>query len=738
MSYFNAGITIPKTENIALNGSTSGTVTLAAPASVTNYTFTLPSTAGTVDQFLKTDGSGNLSYGTPTVGSINSNAVNPSNGDISFTSNDATANIAAATGSNIFLKVGVSDVVDVTTSRVLVSGEVQAGDVSAYGSGAIGPTFNLGLSESNALVIQSTKNLDNTLDKITFTTKTSNATANAGLIEFSIDEATAQLTINDAGISVTGTANISSTANVDSTLEVTGVTTVHNATDSTTATNGALVVTGGVGVAKDITAGNDVHLLSDAAVLNFGADKDVSLTHVADTGLLLNGASAFQFRDSALSINSSTDGQLDIDADVTLQITAPTVDINASTEVNVSGALTVGGAVNIDDTTTSTSTTTGALIVDGGLGVAENLNVGGNMIVTGDLTVNGTTTTINSNVVTIEDPVIELGGAIASETYDRGIKYNYHDGSAKAGFFGLDRSESVFTFYSDATFTAANVVASGTIGNAKFTNLTLDGTLGVTGNVDVYEAVNDANPAIEIGSSTTEALVIQSVFDTGAQTLDKVTFTTKAASATADKGKFEFSVDEATAQLVIDDAGIEVNGTANVSGALYAEAALEVATTTDLAGRLNVEGALTANAAVTTNSTLTTNADVTNNANVTIEKLFTLGVDSITSVVAATEIITSTLYSSIKSFKLNNATDSTYHCNLGFASGQMLHLFYDNVSAAGTANIDFGASNLYVGSGTARYLKFTQTGQSATLVYIDGTDANNAGWRIINTGGTIY
>ena len=60
-------------------------------------------------------------------------------------------------------------------------------------------------------------------------------------------------------------------------------------------------------VGKDVTFANDVSMLSDAAVLNFGADSDVNLTHVADTGLLLNGAMEVQFRDSALSIGSTTD-----------------------------------------------------------------------------------------------------------------------------------------------------------------------------------------------------------------------------------------------------------------------------------------------------------------------------------------------------------------------------------------------------------------------------------------------
>jgi hypothetical protein len=55
--------------------------------------------------------------------------------------------------------------------------------------------------------------------------------------------------------------------------------------------------------------------------------------------LLVNSTNSIQFRDSALSINSSSDGQLDIDADTELELTAPTVDINASTSVNISNDL---------------------------------------------------------------------------------------------------------------------------------------------------------------------------------------------------------------------------------------------------------------------------------------------------------------------------------------------------------------------------------------------------------------
>ena len=93
----------------------------------------------------------------------------------------------------------------------------------------------------------------------------------------------------------------------------------------------------------DVEFTDDVKLKSDAAGLSFGADSDVTVTHVADTALLLNDAIKMTFRDSALAINSSTDGQLDIDADTEVEITAPTIDLTASTKVTVSNDVDVVG-----------------------------------------------------------------------------------------------------------------------------------------------------------------------------------------------------------------------------------------------------------------------------------------------------------------------------------------------------------------------------------------------------------
>jgi hypothetical protein len=97
------------------------------------------------------------------------------------------------------------------------------------------------------------------------------------------------------------------------------------------------------------------------------------------------------------------------------------------------------------------------------------------------LTVNGTTTTVNSTTVEIDDPVFEIGEGTSDDNLDRGIKFNWHNGSsAKVGFFGMDDSDGKFKFIQDATDTSS--VFSGSVGDAEFGALTV-GSLSTTGNL---------------------------------------------------------------------------------------------------------------------------------------------------------------------------------------------------------------------------------------------------------------
>ena len=107
----------------------------------------------------------------------------------------------------------------------------------------------------------------------------------------------------------------------------------------------------------DIQASTAITLVSDAITFGEAGDTDIVLTFNANTSdgvltwkededyfefsddLLIASTEKIQFRDTAISINSSTDGQLDIDADTELELTSPIVDINASTSVNISNDL---------------------------------------------------------------------------------------------------------------------------------------------------------------------------------------------------------------------------------------------------------------------------------------------------------------------------------------------------------------------------------------------------------------
>ena len=131
------------------------------------------------------------------------------------------------------------------------------------------------------------------------------------------------------------------------------------------------------GLVSDIAtdaAGSDTQIQYNNGGAAFGGIADLTWD---DTDVKIGGSSGttkLLFRDSALFINSSADGTLDVEADST---------INVGTDNS-------GVAINIGHAT-------------------SEVTVGDNLTVTGDLTVNGTTTTVNSTTVEIKDKNIELG-----------------------------------------------------------------------------------------------------------------------------------------------------------------------------------------------------------------------------------------------------------------------------------------------------------------------------------------
>ena len=74
--------------------------------------------------------------------------------------------------------------------------------------------------------------------------------------------------------------------------------------------------------------------LSDSSVIYLGADQDVTLTHVHDTGILINSTRQLQFGDSGTYIHQSADGVLDLVSDTELELNATTIDINGNVEIS--------------------------------------------------------------------------------------------------------------------------------------------------------------------------------------------------------------------------------------------------------------------------------------------------------------------------------------------------------------------------------------------------------------------
>ena len=128
------------------------------------------------------------------------------------------------------------------------------------------------------------------------------------------------------------------------------------------------------------TAGTDITITFDGetsdGVLKWMEDEDY---FEFSDDILVATDEKLQFRDTAIYINSSTDGQLDIVADTEIQLAATTVDLNGN--LDVLGSLTLGGtaitstAAELNILDGVTSTTAELNILDGVTSTAAELNI---------------------------------------------------------------------------------------------------------------------------------------------------------------------------------------------------------------------------------------------------------------------------------------------------------------------------------------------------------------------------
>ena len=202
------------------------------------------------------------------------------------------------------------------------------------------------------------------------------------------------------------------------------------------------------------TAGTDITITFDGetsdGVLKWMEDEDY---FEFSDDILVASTEKLQFRDTAIYINSSADGQLDLVADTEIQIAATTVDINGN--VDISGTLTVAGALDFGD---ANITNVGSLALD-------------------SITSDGSTITLDSS----GDIILDAGGE------DITLK---DDGTT---FGSLTNSSGELVIKSGSTPTAA-ITLSGA-------NTTIEGNLTVDGNFDVTGTLDFSDSAItNVGS----------------------------------------------------------------------------------------------------------------------------------------------------------------------------------------------------------------------------------------------
>ena len=198
--------------------------------------------------------------------------------------------------------------------------------------------------------------------------------------------------------------------------------TAHNASFADDA-DAQLRVAGGVGIVQDLHVGDDFY------VGKVATNDNVEFSILGESGFTTIGR---------VGQGNATDGAILVHGYATF-----------NEQFTINGPLTTIGDANTDVlTVNAVSTFTDNVTING------NFDIDGNAIIEGNLTVNGVTTTVNSTVMTLDDPVLTLGGDTAptqSDAKDRGIEFRYYDSTARVGFFGWDNSASRYALYHNAT-----------------------------------------------------------------------------------------------------------------------------------------------------------------------------------------------------------------------------------------------------------------------------------------------
>ena len=366
-----------------------------------------------------------------------------------------------------------------------------------------------------------------------------------------------QLTTDGSG-TLSWTSAGTSLANDANNRVVTGTGSGLNGEANLTFDGSTLALTGALTVSTDASVGDDLTLGSDAAVLNFGADSDVSLTHVADTGLLLNSTMKIQFNDASQFIHAPSATVLDIGATDEIELTATLID--------VVGNFTNSGTIISAGIVTAAGFTIGSAVI----GEAELEILDGATVTTGELnlidgdTSRGTTAVASGDGILIND----------------------------AGTMRMTNVDTVSTYFASHTVGGGNIVTTGALGSGSIAagfGAIDNGTSGIRTNTFTAETafVPDASGGADLGTTSLE--FNDAFFNDGA-VINFGDDQDVKLTHTADTGLTLNS----TMKLMFNDASQFIQGTSATVLSIAATDEIDLtATAVDLNGTLNVSGVAT-------------------------------------------------------------------------------------------------------------------------------------------------
>ena len=356
---------------------------------------------------------------------------------------------------------------------------------------------------------------------------------------------------------------------------------------------------------------------TDIAITFDGSSNDGVITWMEDEDyfqysddILLSTTEKVLFRDSAIYINSSTDGQLDIVADTEVQIAATTVDINANADVSGTltygslsdGAITITAFVDEDDMTSNSATlvptqqsvkayvdsqlTLSDLDIQGDSGGAFDIDLDAETLTIAGGTGIDTSGTGTTLTVAIDSTVATLAGsqALTNKTLTSPVINTGVSGTAilDEDDFASDSATKLATQQSIKAYIATQVAASDTLAELSDTNISTPSS----GQILIYDGSDSFDNKTVSGDVT--------ISSTGATTIGSGAVETAMLNANVITGQTGLTsgFDTANDHLLIHDAdgGLKKISLANVTSATGGISDVVSDTTPQLGGALDVNG----------------------------------------------------------------------------------------------------------------------------------------------------